>query len=395
MPRVRPFGQAFLALALLCIGPVATRVHADEPAVQAAPTVIRRVRTGKPVEIYDQGEKLRWGVTLVNASETAPLEARLFWTMKPWRTEGEDRAEPPSSGDLPAAVAPGKSTVAVLELTPDARGWHEVTLELRNAAGVLLDRRVRTFSVGSAPRSTGAFFRYGVCTHMRREIGTPFFEKEVALAGRLGIDSIRTELAEWGSTEPAEGRFDFSKPDIMLAALDPLGIKVQSILAYSTRWGSGGNADAKDWNEWNKSAPRPGPWRAYVQKVVERYGDRVGDWEVWNEPDIGFWRSTTEQYVELFNSTAALIKDRAPGAKVINGGLAMVRRPPNLDFVEKFVAAADKNRWDVFAYHDYHTFSQFITRRDEVGVHLAPLRAGMPLWINEGGFHTLLSGGER
>lgn len=384
---------ALLALAAMCIGLVDTMFAAASSGNGTA-SAIRRVRTGKPVEIYDAGEALRWRVTVVNPSGDSPLEGRLAWSVTPWRAEGDGRG-PSSSGALPVSLPPGENTVVVLDHTPGLLGWHEIALEFRDAGGVLIDRQVRTLSVGSTPRGDGRHFRYGICSHLRRHIGTPLFDTEVALAGRLGVDALRTELAGWESTEPEEGKPDWTAADRVLAALEPLGIEIQPIFAYSTRWASTGDPAAADWNDWNKAAPRLAPWLTHVRAVLERYGDRARYWEIWNEPDISFWRSSTESYIELFDATAPLIKKTVPGAFVLNGGFAMIRRPPNTDFVEKFTASADHANWDVFAYHDYHTFAQFLARRDEVTAHLAALRPGMPLWINEGGHHALLEGGER
>ncbi|AHF90991.1 glycoside hydrolase family 10 [Opitutaceae bacterium TAV5] len=392
-PPLRLVSLAALTALACIVDPVAS--HAANPPGTRPPSAIRKIRTGQPVEVYAPGESLKWRITLVNPSTTTPLSgSRLVWTVSAW-PQANPSDTPAPSGEIPVpAIPPGDNAVINLDHTPSALGWHEVALELRDTSDALIDRQTRTFSVGHTPRSTGRHFRYGLCSHMRRHIGTPLFEKEAALADRLGIDIIRTELAGWESTQPSEGQWNWKAADQVLDTLTPLGIEIQPIFAYTTRWASTGDPNAKDWNDWNKTAPRLTPWHTYVRTVMERYGERARYWEIWNEPDISFWRATTEQYIELFNTSSALIKKASPRAQVLNGGLAMVKRQPNPDFVQTFVARADKSNWDVFAYHDYHTFAQFLTRRAEVGEHLANLSPDMPLWINEGGHHTLLAGGE-
>ena len=49
----------------------------------------------------------------------------------------------------------------------------------------------------------------------------------------------------------------------------------------------------------------------WVRHSVEKYGENAvegWDWEVWNEPDIGYWNGTPEEYDKLYDYTAASVK---------------------------------------------------------------------------------------
>ncbi|MFD3405805.1 glycoside hydrolase [Kribbella sp. NPDC058693] len=82
---------------------------------------------------------------------------------------------------------------------------------------------------------------------------------------------------------------------------------------------------------------------ALVEHVLDRYGsDEVQHWlwELWNEPDITYWRGTPEQYHDLYEQTAKAIRAVYPAAKVggpavTGGGDAFLR-----DFLE---ACADRD----------------------------------------------------
>lgn len=57
----------------------------------------------------------------------------------------------------------------------------------------------------------------------------------------------------------------------------------------------------------------------WVRHSVERYGRsevEQWDWEVWNEPDIGYWKGTPEEYDKLYDYTAAAVKRALPQARV-------------------------------------------------------------------------------
>jgi xylan 1,4-beta-xylosidase len=58
---------------------------------------------------------------------------------------------------------------------------------------------------------------------------------------------------------------------------------------------------------------------AWVRHCVNRYGEKeVGSWlwEVWNEPDIPYWRGTEEEYFKLYDYSAAAVKKALPSARV-------------------------------------------------------------------------------
>lgn len=72
---------------------------------------------------------------------------------------------------------------------------------------------------------------------------------------------------------------------------------------------------------------------AHARHCLERYGaDEVDTWlwELWNEPDIFYWKGTDEQFYELYSVTAAAVRSVLPGAKVggpavTGGGVDMLR----------------------------------------------------------------------
>jgi len=74
----------------------------------------------------------------------------------------------------------------------------------------------------------------------------------------------------------------------------------------------------------------------WVTHCVDRYGKDVvskWQWEVWNEPNIGYWQGTETQYFKLYDYTAAAVKEAFPEAKV--GGPAATG--PGWDKAAKFL----------------------------------------------------------
>lgn len=58
---------------------------------------------------------------------------------------------------------------------------------------------------------------------------------------------------------------------------------------------------------------------AWVKHSVERYGKKEVEtwyWELWNEPNISYWKGTVEEYCKLYDYTSDAVKRALPTAKV-------------------------------------------------------------------------------
>ena len=69
----------------------------------------------------------------------------------------------------------------------------------------------------------------------------------------------------------------------------------------------------KDYNKWGDLVFH------FVQHLRQRYGDsetRYWLWEVWNEPDIPYWKGTPEEYFKLYDYAAEAVLRALPGAQI-------------------------------------------------------------------------------
>ena len=68
----------------------------------------------------------------------------------------------------------------------------------------------------------------------------------------------------------------------------------------------------KDEARWSKLV------EAYATHLRERYGSQTDTWlwEVWNEPDIGYWHGTAAEYDRLYDLSAAAIRKVLPKARI-------------------------------------------------------------------------------
>ena len=110
------------------------------------------------------------------------------------------------------------------------------------------------------------------------------------------IDAHVRPLVEIGfmpealSTHPEPYRHNFPKGDIF------------------TGW----TYPPKDEAKWSKLVA------VYADHLRQRYGDQTKTWlwEVWNEPDIGYWHGTPAEYDRLYDLSAAAIRSVMPQARI-------------------------------------------------------------------------------
>ncbi|MBE7174194.1 MAG: beta-xylosidase [Williamsia sp.] len=74
----------------------------------------------------------------------------------------------------------------------------------------------------------------------------------------------------------------------------------------------------------------------WVKHCVDKWGEREVNswyWEVWNEPNIGYWKGTFDEYCKLYDYAADAVKRAAPGTRI--GGPTSTG--PNWDKAEDFL----------------------------------------------------------
>lgn len=69
----------------------------------------------------------------------------------------------------------------------------------------------------------------------------------------------------------------------------------------------------KDYEKWSELVYE------FVQHLRQRYGDsevKTWLWEVWNEPDIGYWQGTQEEFFKLYDFSVASVLRALPDATI-------------------------------------------------------------------------------
>ena len=85
-------------------------------------------------------------------------------------------------------------------------------------------------------------------------------------------------------------------------------------------------------------------WSALVFQFVHHLRDRYGDaevkswmWEVWNEPDIDYWKGTPEEFFKLYDFSADAVLRALPGARIGGPDSTGPGSPKAIAFLRSFL----------------------------------------------------------
>lgn len=209
--------------------------------------------------------------------------------------------------------------------------------------------------------------------------------------GQTGARWVRggagaTQLVEWARVEPSPGEFDWAAADSELHRLDqPEGLTPLPILGYTAPWATGGRG--------GRASDPPRDLRHYARFVgqsVARYRRDIRYWEVWNEPNIGFFTGTIAQYVDMLKAAAIAARRADPDCHLVFGGTAGV----DCRFIERCYELGAAPYFDVMAVHPYQWGRTFDDRWHAQKVQaLRSLMArhetvAKPIWFTEIGWST-------
>jgi xylan 1,4-beta-xylosidase len=159
-------------------------------------------------------------------------------------------------------------------------------------------------------------------------------------AHSLLVTGDGTPALKWGSTnaytEDATGKpiYDWTIIDKIFDTYIERGMKPMAQIGfmpealsthptpYRHNWSPGNQYNdiytgwaypPKDYKKWSELVFQ------WVQHSVSRYGKKEVEswyWELWNEPNIGYWKGTTEEYIKLYDYTADAVRRALPTARI-------------------------------------------------------------------------------
>lgn len=186
----------------------------------------------------------------------------------------------------------------------------------------------------------------------------------------------------WDAIEKQKGVYDFAAYDALVAGLAARGMRPLFILDYGS-------------DLYEKGAPRSPEARAafarFAAASVTHYRGKPILWEIWNEPNIGFWQPApnVEEYGSLALATAQAIKRADPSATVLAAGTSTIPLP----FFESLFKRGLLKDIDAVSFHPYRggdpeTAAAEYAQMRQLIARYAPGR-DVPLVSSEWGYSTV------
>lgn len=165
---------------------------------------------------------------------------------------------------------------------------------------------------------------------------------EMEMLAAAGFRWVRMDLS-WSRTEPAPGQYDFSSYDRLMASLEAHGIRALLILDYANKHYDQGLSPCSD--EGRAAFAR---WAA---AAVGRFRARGILWEMYNEPNIRFWKPepNVENYVKLALAVGRAIRAVAPEEMYIGPATSRI----DMKFLESCFRGGLLEHWCAVSVHPY------------------------------------------
>ena len=133
---------------------------------------------------------------------------------------------------------------------------------------------------------------------------TPDLEARLTAMQRAGIKWGRQDF-HWRHIEKSPGKYDWAPYDRLVEQCRQRGLLLFGDLAYAPRFHDPRTPDGV------------AAYCALARAAAKRYAGRVDHWQIWNEPNGGFWKGTADEYARLLAAAGRTIHEANRRAKVL------------------------------------------------------------------------------
>jgi polysaccharide biosynthesis protein PslG len=239
----------------------------------------------------------------------------------------------------------------------------------------------------------------GVNTHFTRG-----HEQDLDRIAAAGFKFIRTDFS-WSGIERNPGEYDWSAYDQLTANLEQRKLRPMFILDYSNGLyeKEATSRDPVSGKERRGTASPQKPvsvaafarWAAAAAKHFQ--GHRI-IWEIWNEPNITFWKPKpdVQQYIALVQATTRAMRGAVPDATIV----APATSTFPWEFLEALFKAGALEDLDAVSVHPYRKYSQgpetvsadYARLRTLIEQYAPPAKKQMPILSGEWGYSSHAKG---
>ncbi|MEO1012223.1 MAG: hypothetical protein AAFX53_13010, partial [Bacteroidota bacterium] len=169
---------------------------------------------------------------------------------------------------------------------------------------------------------------------------------------QLGAKKARLQSG-WAKTEKEKGVYDFKWLDAIVDDLISKKIEPWMQISYGNPlYPGGGGISLGEGLPTSEEALQA--WENYTRALVKHFQGRVSEWEIWNEADHGYNKSSGLEYANLYYRTAKVVRAVQPNAKLLALSMAGINKPKFVkDFLDFLKEKDAIHLVDVVTFHGY------------------------------------------
>ena len=197
------------------------------------------------------------------------------------------------------------------------------------------------FHVELGPPASDALLEdspFGTNTALRPD--APDVEARIEAMRQAGVKWGRQDFG-WARIEATKGVYDFEPYDRLVERFTRAGIRIFGNLT--------GHPPFHD----PRTPEGVEAYCAFAKAAVARYAGRVDHWQIWNEPNGGYWKGTPEQYAALLAASGKAIHSTSPRAKVLALNMAFC----DVLWAERILKLVPYDAFDIVCFHPYRAFN--------------------------------------
>ena len=165
---------------------------------------------------------------------------------------------------------------------------------------------------------------------------------EMKMLTEAGFRWIRMDFG-WAATERQKGQYDFSAFDDLVKTLEENHLRAIFIIDY-------GNSLYEKLSSVRTEEGR-GAYARWAAAATTHFQGKGILWEIWNEPNGGFWKPTAnaDEYAAMAVAACKAIRAATPGEAIIGPATSQI----DFKFLETCFQAGLLQYWDAVSVHPY------------------------------------------
>jgi hypothetical protein len=153
---------------------------------------------------------------------------------------------------------------------------------------------------------------------------------------KAGIKWGRQDF-NWGKIERVKGQYEWEPYDRLVEQCRQRGLLIFGNLAYGPSFHDPTRPEGVE------------AYSAFARAAVKRFQGKVDYWQIWNEPNTGYWGKKSEAYARLLAGAGKAIHETSPQAKVLGLNMAFC----DVLWAEKILKLVPYDCFDIACFHPY------------------------------------------